>query len=440
MDLRLIFVILLIVTVILFIIRQGNLPIRMSDIWTMILDVLLVPAALLTVTIFLMIIFRINPEQVILQAISAISTRTVSFVTAIPQDLSQALQAELVRRHDTDGDGFDEWIVFYEYDLQARSPVQISVYDNDRGIPPIIFPYTLQNPNGEWMGQTATATDFELQNITQDNNGPTPENSDLPELVVKGSGALSLFRFNRANKDIIPPNNPPSAVPARYESIGYFRGDSGVALNTELSTKPVTVKNQDRDNYGRSQLVVRYRYSLNPDNNYSSYYKSSCDYTRPETCVLNDPVLKTVDFHASPPQDIYASQYPEKIVLAFYASTCGQQDDSLCIWAEQPWDYKQFLHPDGDALGGQANYFGLNSLTNSRNLLVDRIDFFPSQGPQQTGEPGVEAQEVQITFTVDDSQVPQTVRFETRRDGSGAWKIYRRVPEDLTISDAKVLN
>jgi hypothetical protein len=290
------------------------------------------------------------------------------------------------------------------------------------------------------MGQIATSTSFSLENITQDNNGPTPENPDLPEIVVEGGGALSVFRFNKANKDAIPPTQLPSATPSRYESIGYFWGDLGVDIGDTSPTKPVTVRNRDRQIYDRSQLMVRYIYNLNPNTDYSSYYQSSCDPARPETCVLIDPVLKTVDFFVAPPQDISASQYPEKIVLAFYASTCGQADSSLCRWAEQSWNPNQFLHPEGDAAGGQPSYFGLNSLSSSRNLQVDRIDYFPTQGPVQTGGQTVESQDVQITFTVDDSQVPQIIRLETRRDGSGMWKIFRRVPEDLTVSDANVVN
>lgn len=441
-DLRVLFVVMMIITGILFVLAQGNLPITLQGIGHMILNFLLVPAALFTVGLFFMLIFRINPEEVVLQAITAISSRTVSFVSAVPSDMEQALQAKIVRREDTDGDGFEEWIVFYEYDLQSVNPVQISIYDNDRGVPPIIFPYTLQNPNNEFIGQTASATQFWLANVTQDNNGPNAENPDLPEILVNGGGAFSIFRFNKANKDAVPPNQMPSATPFRYESIGYFWGDLGVSIGDTSPTKPVTVQNRDREIYNRSQLMVRYIYNLNPELDYSSYYQRNCDPVRPETCVLASPVLKTVDFFATPPNDIFASQYPEKIVLAFYASTCATVDSSLCKWAEQNWNTNQFLHPDGDAVGGksQPSYFGLNSLDRSRNLQVDRIDYFPMQGPVQTGGQTVETQDVQITFTVDDSQVPQIIRLETRRDGSGEWKIFRRVPEDLTISDANVVN
>ncbi len=439
-DLRIVFVVMLIVTGILFALSQGNTPITFRGIWQMILNFLLIPAALITVGLFFMIIFRINPEEVALQAISAVSNRTVSFVTAIPSEMEQALAAKIVRREDTDGDGFEEWIVFYEYDLQTLNPVQISIYDNDRGVPPIIFPYNLRNPNNEFMGQTASGTNFWLQNVTQDNNGPTVETPDLQELVVSGGGAMSIFRFNKANKEAISPSQMPSEYPPRYESIGYFWGELGVDIGETSPTKPVTVRTRDREVYNRSQLMVRYQYTLNPQTNYASYYQSNCDPARPETCMLTEPVLKTVDFFATPPEDIYASQYPEKIVLAFYASTCAQPDGSLCNWANQPWDTNRFLHPEGDAQGGQASYFGLTSLDSSRNLQVERIDYFPTQGPAQTGGQAVEAQDVQITFTVDDSPVPQIIRLETRRDSSGAWKIFRRVPEDLTISDANVIN
>ena len=75
-----------------------------------------------------------------------------------------------------------------------------------------------------------------------------------------------------------------------------------------------------------------------------------------------------------------------------------------------------------------------------QNLLVDRIDYFPAAGPQQSSDLGADTQEVQITFTVDGLPVPQTIRLETRRNSNGEWKIFRRIAEDLTISDALLSN
>jgi hypothetical protein len=79
--------------------------IQWQDFTTMLLDVLLVPSALITLLIFVIAFARLNPEVLLLQAITQISNRTVSFVSAVPEQLEDTLQAKIVQRHDTDGDG-----------------------------------------------------------------------------------------------------------------------------------------------------------------------------------------------------------------------------------------------------------------------------------------------------------------------------------------------
>lgn len=441
MDLKIALLILFIITIILFALRYG-VSFSLSELWKTFLDILLVPVALLTVAVFLIILFRINTEELILNLTSAVSSRNVSFITAVPANLEQTLAAKIVQRQDTDGDEFEEWVVFYEYDLKSGgNPVQVTVYDSDRGIPPVIFPYNLITPNGNYLGETAGSIDFSLLNITQDANGMTPDNLDLPELVVRGApGRLSIFRYNPENKALIPPAEPPSDTPVRYESIGFFQGSGGAALNAETRLKDVTV--QDKDLYARSQLAVRSIYQLNPETNYSSYYRQDCDAEQIDQCELAEPVMETVDFFSGLPNDIFQSRHPEKIVLGFYAATCGQQDGTLCTHASAiDWNYQDFLDPNGDAFGGQPSYFGLNSFDSSRNLEVARLEFSASQALDQSINVNDAAvQDVQITFTVDDDPVPNTLRFEMRRNDVGEWKIFRRVEADQALSNANSSN
>jgi hypothetical protein len=441
LDLKIALLILFAITAILFALRYG-VSFSLGELWKTFLDILLVPIALLTAAVFAIILFRLNPEELILNLTSAISSRNVSFITAVPPNLQQTLAAKIVQRQDTDGDGFEEWVVFYEYDLKSGgNPVQVTIYDSDRGIPPVIFPYNLITPNGNYLGETAGSINFSLINVTQDANGTDPDNLDLPELVVTGwPGRLSIFRYNPENKAVIPPAEPPSDSPVRYESIGFFQGSGGSNLNAETQLKNVTV--QDKDLYARSQLAVRSIYQLNPETNYSSYYRQNCDPEQIDQCELAEPVIETVDFYGGLPNDIFQSRHPEKIVLGFYAATCGQPDGTLCARANQiEWNYQDFLDPNGDAIGGEPSYFGLNSFDNTRNLEVASLEFAASQTLDQSINVNDAAvQDVQITFTVDDDPTPKALRFEMRRNDAGEWKIFRRVESDTALSNANSLD
>jgi hypothetical protein len=441
LDLKIALLILFVITLILAALRYG-VSFSLAEVWKTFLDILLVPFALATVAVFAIILFRLNPEELILNLTSAISSRNVSFITAVPANLEQTLAAKIVQRQDTDGDGFEEWVVFYEYDLKSGgNPVQVTIYDSDRGIPPVIFPYNLITPNGNYLGENAGSIDFSLVNITQDANGMGPDNLDLSELVIRGApGRLSIFRYNPENKAVIPPAELPSDSPVRYQSIGFFQGSGGASLNPETQLKDVTV--QDKDVYARSQLAVRSIYQLNPETNYSSYYSQNCDPEQIDQCELAEAIIETVDFYNGLPNDIFQSRHPEKIVLGFYAATCGRQDGTLCIHANQmEWNYQDFMDPNGDAIGGQPGYFGLNSFDDSRNLEVARLEFATSQALDQSINVNDTAvQDVQITFTVDDDPTPKTLRFEMRRNDAGEWKISRRVESDTALSNANSSN
>ena len=424
MDLRILFLVLMGFTAILFVIRQGGTQVTLSDLGQMLLDLLLVPSALLTVLVFAILITGTDVRQLLIAGLDRISNRTVSFVTAVPADKQSAMMARVVERVDTDGDGFKEWVVFFEFDLQpGRSPVQIAVYDNDRGSPPVIFPYQLRVPNREYLSENIKGVQFEMVELTPNLAGET----NLPEMVVRDSRQLSAFRF-RENSE---PWDFPRDDPPRYEPIGFFFGTGGVALDE--ATKEVTVI--DRDKFNRSQLAMRSIYAINPVSN--SYWDDL------DPTVLAAPTMSTVDFFSSPPQDVPNSPYPEKIVLAFYASTCATPDKTLCQHAAVEWKPQQFLAENGVAWnefsnsGGGAGYFGLKSFDGTQNLVVSDIRYYPTLESLNTRNvvTGAEPQEniVDITFKANGASFEETRSYKMEMV-AGQWKIAERVPSPTTIS------
>jgi len=429
-DLRVLFFIMLGVALFLFYLRFGGQPITPANLYEVLLDVLLVPSALMTAGIFLLLFLRVDVRSATLQAIDKISNQTVSFVAAVPPELEKTIKAKFVERQDTDGDGFKEWVVFYEYDLQTgTNPLQVTIYDNDRGNPPVIFPYQLRVPDRDYLSENALGVQISLADVTTDANGPNRQN--IPEVLVQDGQQLSIFRYNgRFDTNVW---DPPSDSPPRYVAIGAFKGTGGVDIDLESGNKAVTVI--DRDKYNRSQLAERVIYALNP---VTSTYWDDYDSTR-----LAAPIMSTVDFFSGPPEDIAQTAYPEKVVLAFYASTCGTTDTTLCRWAGQ-WKPEQFLVKDDTAwneyqnpAGGPA-YFGLNSFSASRNLQVKDIRYYPAlesvntrdltTGPQPT------TNVVDIKFTVDGGL--DEARSCMMLFSNGQWKISECTPSNLVISNS----
>ena len=414
-TLRLLFLVLLFLTIIVFTIRKGP-TLQFEDIKTIVLDFLLVPLAVGMVIVFTLIITRTDPMRLILQISAQISGRfNVSFVDAIPPDLKDSLEVISVSRHDTDADDFSEWVVFYQFDLQSgSSPIQGVIYDNDRGNPPVIFPYQLRVPDRDYLSEGSISLEFAQI--------PTEAEDSPQEILVNGSKELSIFRFDETNNT--EPWQPPRDDPPRYKNIGFFRGTEGVRFNAGR----VTVRN--RDEFERSQLVRRSIYEYQADT--ESYFDSTLTSLAP-------PVMETIDFFADPPNDIFDTSFPEKTVLAFYASTCGDTDDSLCRNANADWDSRDFLAPDDNpsrdsALrefnNRNAGYFGLTSLDSSQNIVVKVLRYYP-QVERLTAQPlytGAEPQGNCVEIQLGNPLVgqPDTLAFRMRFV-DGEWKIERQI-------------
>jgi hypothetical protein len=427
------FLFLAFVTGVLFVLRKGPIA-GLGDLMQIVINFLLLPSALATGALFFAIITRTDPMPLVRQgAYLAGFRQLVLFSDAIPQNLEDNLAVSDVRRLDTDGDGALEWVVFYQFDLQdGRNPVQAVVYDNDRGNPPVIFPYALRPPNRDYLSEGSIH--IETQQVIDG----APER----QVMVWGDNELNIFKFRQNSETWDFPRD----APARYIPIGFFRGSGGVQFDE--TSKNVTVI--DRNGFERSQLAVRSVYALR-----QTLYRIDDQSTELIVSYLDDldqtrlaaPIVSTIDFFRNPPADILETTFPEKIVLAFYAATCGVADQTLCRRASVDWRPRDFLAPAGEAMteleANNAPYFGLFGFSNSQNLSVTHIRYYPQlerdsdllvQGGGRDVVTGEEAQfnVVDITFAIarDGSVREETARFEMRLI-EGKWKIVRRLPLDM---------
>jgi hypothetical protein len=401
-------------------------------------NILVLVGGLATTALFFILLFRIDPLPYIrLNAYYTGLEQLVNFDNAIPSNLTENLAVAKVDRLDTDGDEFKEWVVLYSFDTRAKSsPLQAVVYDNDRGNPPVIFPYALQAPDRNYLAEEALDVTVTVEPLAKDTSGPNQ--TDVDEIVILSKNELTIFRFKQ-NSEIW---DFPRDVPPRYRPIGFFRGNGNVKL--DRTTKRVTVN--DRNGYERSQLALRSVYILrvDPQTGFETYLDPIQPLGGSETPRLAAPLFATIDFFPTPPDDIFNTPYPEKIVLAFYTATCAAKNDTLCNSFKSDWPASQFLA--GEALSnfqsGTAGYFGLAGLSDNQEILVSQVRYFPQvetdpdrleSGGGRDVVTGEQAQEglVEIAFTANGG-ARQTVRYDMKLVGTqqGAqWKIVRRVPE-----------
>jgi len=203
-------------------------------------------------------------------------------------------------------------------------------------------------------------------------------------------------------------------------------------------TRRVTVN--DRNGFERSQLAIRSIYELrvDPQTNYETYLDPLAPLGGVGVPRVAAPVVSTVDFYPTPPDDVINTLYPEKIVLAFYAASCGGEDDTLCFNTTYNlgWQPRDFL--TGDALSAfDANnpaYFGLPSFSGNQNISISQLRYYPEletdsdlleTGGGRDVVTGEQAQQnlVDIIFTVNDAPL-ETRRYEMKLV-EGQWKLLR---------------
>jgi hypothetical protein len=443
-DLRIVFLFLLGITIFLLIVNRGAFD-GLGSVIRLFLSFLLVVFGTATIIVFLLLLTRTDPVPYLRQAGYVVGVQQlVNFDGIIPPRLENNLAVNNIVKMDTDGDDFKEWVVFYNFDLRGEvSPVHGYVYDNDRGNPPVIFPYALLPPNRNYLSQ-GTVTDIVLEDVVAGKNGYNGE--DLPEVLVQGFGELSIFTYlqNSAEWDF------PRDAPPRYQPVGFFQGSGGVDFDED--SKSVTVN--ERHGFERSQLVNRQVYALNKaTNTYWDKYYDPAELDR----TLAAPVVSTIDFPSAPPDNILSTTYPENIVLAFYAATCGRTDATLCRNADAGWDAESFLDPTGDAYreytNNNAAYFELPDLNSNQNLSVKALQYFPqietdpdlltTGGGRDvvTGEQA-QANAVDIVFSLqsDGEQSERIARYRMTLVG-GQWKITGRLsgPDLPALGDPSTL-
>ena len=358
------------------------------------------------VILLLLAITRFDPTPYLRRmAVMQTGNKVVDFFTLLPKDRYTVQEVDY---QDTDGDGQQEWVVFYRFDMtDGRSPYAGAVYDYDRGDPPVIFPYRLLPPDRDYLSEGAVS--LKLEDLVK-----LGETKPIPEVFVYGPPTdLTIFRH-------VPNSLPwefPRDEPRRYQVIGSFRGDGGVGFN--LSNKTVTVLN--RAGYDRSQLAVQTVYSLDEAR---GTYMSAADPKQ-----LGAPASSQVVFAFGMPADILDTPYPEKLVLGFYQALAQKQSSAI-----KP---EEFL--TGQALieynRGNLLYFGFPDVSGDvTQVKITQLSYAPQTEAFDASVSVLGQQPRLLTVSVafesrvgaSVAQTPQPVQWATTLV-NGKWKIDRRL-------------
>ena len=275
----------------------------------MLLGTILTLLAILVVVTMLLAITDYSVEP-LLRKLALVQTdnQVVDFYALLPA----RYRVQSVEYMDTDGDGQEEWVVFYQFDLaDGRSPYAGAIYDSDRGNPPVLFPYQLLPPDRDYLSEGfAHLVPQDVTTVGEQKEKP------VKELLVYGNADttitdLTVFRHipNTFEWEV------PRDDPRRYQPIGVFRGDGGVIYDPV--TKHITTINRV---YDRSQMAVETVYALDEGR---GTYMSVSDPKHPGA-----PISQKVTFSFGMPDDILDTPYPEKIVLGFYESLGQTQSQS----------------------------------------------------------------------------------------------------------------
>ncbi len=140
--------------------------------------------------------------------------------------------------------------------------------------------------------------------------------------------------------------------------------------------------------------------------------------------------------------------YPEKIVLAFYASTCGSTDASFCRNKKVGWTPQEFLvrYAEEDSResawkeldNGNPQYFNLPGFSGNQNIFIDEIRYYPAVEARTTESTytGAKPQGNCVVLELVNSRVgePGEQLAYGMRQVEGQWKIERRMPLDQCLN------
>jgi hypothetical protein len=327
--------------------------------------------------------------------------KTLDFTKILPE----TKRPQEVQLLDTDGDGKDEWIVFYKFDLVEEatgrkfSPIGAAVYNDDHGDPPVVFPYELHPPDRGYLGDQNCVA--EVGDLITTNQGPEllVRNFAEEDLVVD----LGVFFWYDHDKDDL--SNNPSEEQQGYECLGFFRGSGGITLDGSR----VIVKERTQE---RSQLSVK-----------NVYEDKEGSYFQPGGRDLWPPVETSIAFTFGVPQDVAQSPYPEKVVLAFYLAL-GQNNPLAQTYLSEASGLKDVVGSDSFGTAASGDQI--------QKALVKRIIYIPDREKEEKHE------SVQVTVSVasvtnEGEDPPRDVTWEViwepPREGVAkpGWKLHRMI-------------
>jgi hypothetical protein len=317
--------------------------------------------------------------------------------------LPETKRPQEVQLLDADGDGKDEWIVFYKFDLgegatgHKFSPIAAAVYNDDHGDPPVVFPYELHPPDRSYLGEQSCVA--EVRDLITAQKGPELLVNSFAEedLVVD----LSVFHWYDHDEDDLSKN--PSEERQGYECLGFFRGSGGITF----SGSKIIVKERTGE---RSQLSIKNVYEVKE----GSYFQ-------PGGRELWPPVETSIEFTFGVPEDVAQSPYPEKVALAFYLAL-GQNNPLAQTYLSEASGLKDVMGSDSfgtAASGGQI-----------QKVLVKRIIYTPNKEKEEKHEPvAVTVSVASVTSAGEDPprDVTWEVIWEPAREGVAkpGWKLHR---------------
>ena len=319
--------------------------------------------------------------------------------------LPETKRPQKIQLLDADGDGKDEWIVFYKFDLVEEatgrkfSPIGGAVYNDDHGDPPVVFPYELHPPDRVYLGEQNCVA--EVRDLITTNEGPELLVSNFAEegLVVD----LSVFHWYDRDKGDLSKN--PVEGQQGYECLGSFHGSGGITFDGSR----VIVKERSQE---RSQLSIKNIYDVRG----SSYFQPGGKHVWP-------PVETSVEFTFGVPEDVAQSPYPEKVVLAFYLAL-GQNNPLAQTYLSEASGLKNSV--------GSINFGTAASGDQIQKVLVKRIIYTPNKEREERHEPVVITVSVaSVTSAREDPprDVTWVVVWELPREDMAkpGWKLHRMI-------------
>jgi hypothetical protein len=319
------------------------------------------------------------------------------------QILPKTKRPEEVQLLDADGDGKDEWIVFYKFDLvegatgRKFSPIGAAVYNEDHGDPPVVFPYELHPPGRRYLGERQC--NAQPQDLITTNEGPELLVRCLAEegLVMD----LSVFHWFDHDEDDL--SRDPSEEQQGYECLGFFHGNGGI----KFDGSKVVVKERTED---RSQLSFKSVYTVREGR-----------YFQPGTGELWPPQETSIEFAFGVPEDVTQSPYPEKVVLAFYLAL-GKNNPLAETYLSEDSGLKDLVESDS---------FGTETRGDQiKKVLIKSIEYAPDPKKEESHEPIWVTVSVASVTTTDEEKPPHDVTWkliwELPREGvaRSGWKLH----------------